>query len=194
MFTDIFHVKFWPLSQTSIQYRLSISLTIYNTHAFSYTSSTHHYWKYLAVPKPLVLPAIAVCGMMHIDTWPWSYTCWDHMVVTSPASIQMSQNLHLKSDYLTNWPHMAFYLHLWLFDPRNMRRFLHYRNKPSLVYILNPSYNLTSNELWPWCDLWTHHQIRVSNFSSTVVEIHESNAEARVKCWPIFTTTEKQQK
>ena len=44
----------------------------------------------------------------------------------------------------------------------NMWRFLHYINKPSLVpirlqlfkwgefYILSPSYNLTSDDLWPW--------------------------------------------
>ena len=48
------------------------------------------------------------------------------------------------------------------FDLRNMWRFLHCINKPSSVpiklqlfkggefYTLSPSYNLTSNDLWPW--------------------------------------------
>ena len=54
----------------------------------------------------------------------------------------------------------------------NMWRFLDYNNKPSLVpirlqlfkwgefYILSPSYNLTSDDLWPWYMTLDHMNIQ----------------------------------
>ena len=58
------------------------------------------------------------------------------------------------------------------FDFMNMWRFLHYINKPSLdaigpqlfkwgeFYILSPSYNLTSDDLWPWYMTFDHMNIQ----------------------------------
>ena len=67
---------------------------------------------------------------------------------------------------------------LWLsfvtFDLMNIWRFLHYINKPinqvwfqsdfiffkwGIFFILSPSYNLTSDDLWPWyMTFWLHEQ------------------------------------
>ena len=74
------------------------------------------------------------------------------------------------------------------FDLMNMRRFLHYINKPSLVpiglqlfkwgefYILSPSYNLTS-DLWPWYvtfDLINKWGFPCCTYDPTLVEIRQS--------------------
>ena len=98
--------------------------------------------------------------MMQIDTWPWFHTCWGHMVLTGPQVCKWVKFYIFLSSYkLTShnlWPSFV------TFDLVNMWGFLHYINKPSLVpirlqlfkwgefYILSPSYNLTSDDLWPW--------------------------------------------
>ena len=73
--------------------------------------------------------------------------------------------------YLTNWSDTTFDL-LVTFDLMNMWRVLHYINKPSLIpiglhlfkwgefYILSPSYNLTSDDLWPWYMTFDHMNIQ----------------------------------
>ena len=97
---------------------------------------------------------------MQIDTWTWSHTCWGHMVLIGPQVCKWVKFYIFRLSY-------KFTLHdLWplfvTFDLMNMWRFLHYINKPSLVpigiqlfkwgefYIFSPSYNLTSDNLWPW--------------------------------------------
>ena len=84
--------------------------------------------------------------------------------------MQMCQILHfqaiLQIDLL--WP-LTFICDLW---PHEHVKFPHYINKPSLVpirlqlfkwdefYILGPSYNLTSDDLWPWYMTFDHMNIQ----------------------------------
>ena len=96
--------------------------------------------------------------MMQIDTWPWSHTCWGHMVLIGPQVCKWVKSYIFRLSYKLTlhdlWPSFV------TFDLRNIWRFLHYINKPSLVpiglqlfkwefYILSQSYNLTSDDLWP---------------------------------------------
>ena len=74
--------------------------------------------------------------------------------------MQISQNLHFQVILQVDlrWP-VTFICDLW---PHNIRRFPYYINKPSLVQIglqlfkrghfhsFSLSYNLTSDNLWPW--------------------------------------------
>ena len=117
--------------------------------------------KYFTVPRPLVLPAVAVFRWykLQIDTWPWSHTWWGHMVLTGPQVCKWVKFYIFRLSYKLTlhdlWPSFV------TFDHKNMR-FLHYINKPSLVPIrlqlfklgefdiLSQSYNLTSDDLWPW--------------------------------------------
>ena len=52
------------------------------------------------------------------------------------------------------------------------------------------SYNLTSDDLWPWYDLWPHQRMRVPmlhlwpNFGWNP----SKHVEVRTNCWPVFTT------
>ena len=97
---------------------------------------------------------------MQIGTWPWSHTYWGHMDLTGPQVCKWVKFYIFRLSYkLTShdlWPSFV------TFDLMNMWRFLHFINKLSLVpmglqlfkwgefYILRPSYNLTSDDLWPW--------------------------------------------
>ena len=52
--------------------------------------------------------SVACCHglqVMQIDTWPWSHTCWDYMVLVGP---QVCKSNFTFSGYLINWPHMTF--------------------------------------------------------------------------------------
>ena len=98
--------------------------------------------------------------MMQIYTWPLSHTCWGHMVLIGPEVCKWVKF------YIFRLAYTLISHELWLsfvtFDLMNMWRFPHYINKPSLVpiglqlfkwgefYILSPSNNLTSDDLWPW--------------------------------------------
>ena len=111
------------------------------------------------------------CGlwMMQIDSWHWSHTCWDHMILIGPQVRKWVKfdifGLSYKLTSHDLWPSSV------TFDLMNMWKFLHFINKPSLVpiglqlfkwgkyYILSPSNNLTSDDLLLWCMTfaWTYN-------------------------------------
>ena len=91
--------------------------------------------------------------MTQVDIWPWSNLFkWDQFQIFSPTS-----------DDLWSWYTTS--------DLMNIRRLSHYINKPSLVpirleffkwgefYPFSPSYNLTSDDLWPWYMIFDHMNI-----------------------------------
>ena len=103
-------------------------------------------------------PAVKVCGWCEIDTWPWSHTCLGHILLIGFKYAKRVKFYIFRLSYkLTSWPWPSFVT----FDLMNMWRFPHINNS-SLVptrfqlfkwgefYILSPSYNLTSDGLWPW--------------------------------------------
>ena len=91
-----------------------------------------------------------------------------------------SLSYNLTSDDLWPW-YMTFdYMNIW--------RLWYYINKPSLVpirlptfqmrplHIFSLSYNLTSDDLWPWYDLWPINKwgFPCCIYDPTLVEIHQS--------------------
>ena len=108
--------------------------------------------------------------MKQIATWPWSQTCWGHMVLTGPQRCKwvkyyIFRLLHKLTSHAL-WPTFV------KFDLMNMWRFLHFINKLSLVpaglqlfkwgefYILGPSYSAISDYLWPWYMTFDHMNIQ----------------------------------
>ena len=98
---------------------------------------------------------------------------------------------------------MTFDLDLWPFDHMNIVRFQYYINKPNLFqiglqlfkwghfHIFNQSYNLTSDDLWPWYatfDLIIKWGFPCCIYDSTLVEINQSMWKIRATCEPVFTT------
>ena len=83
---------------------------------------------------------------MPIDTWPWSHTCWGHMVLTGPQVCKWVKFYIFRLSYkLTShdlWPSFV------TFDLTNMWRFLHYINKLSLVPV--------GLQLFKWGESWAH--------------------------------------
>ena len=109
------------------------------------------------------LPSRFVDDVNH-DTWPWSHTCWGHMVLTGPQVCKWVKFYIFRLSYkLTShdlWPSFV------TFDLMNMWKFLHYINKSSLVSIgLNFSNegNFTFwafYDLWPWYMTFDHMNIQ----------------------------------
>ena len=115
--------------------------------------------RYFTVPVTLVLPAVAVCGWCKLtpDLDPTSFeVTWFLLVIKYAEWVKF--HIFRLSYQLTShqlWPSFVTFnlIHMW--------RFLHNINKPSLVpitlqlfkwgefYILSPSYNVTSNDIWP---------------------------------------------
>ena len=106
---------------------------------------------------PWIVVVTCRCSLwiMHIDTWPWSHTCWDHMALTGPQVCKWVKFCIFRQIGFT-WPSFV------TFKNMNMWKFLHYINKPSLfpsglqllkwgeVYILSPPNNFTFDDFWPW--------------------------------------------
>ena len=141
------------------------------------------------------------------DFWPH-----EHMKVSKPSFVQIrfqlfnwghfhifSLSYNLTSDNL--WP---WYMN---FDCMNIWRFTYYINKPSLVqiglqlfkwghfHILNLSYNLTSDDLWPWYmtfDLINKWGLPCCIYDSTLVEIHRRMWKIEPNVNLFFKTTELQ--
>ena len=80
--------------------------------------------KILSGPRTASVACRHGLWMMQIGTWAWSHTCWDHMVL-------------LIGHQVCKW--VQFYI------PIGLQLF-----KLGEFYILSPSYNLTSDDLWPW--------------------------------------------
>ena len=111
-----------------------------------------------------------------------------------------SLSYNLTSDDL--WP---WYM---IFDLMNIWRFPYYINKPSLVqiglqlfkwghiHIFSLSYNLTSDDLWPWhmtFDLINKWGFPCCIYDPTLVEIHQSMWKIEINVNPFFTTDYRQQ-
>ena len=164
---------------------------------YPFFNSFLNMWKYFTVP-------VACCRglwMMQIDTWPWSYTCWGHMVLTGPQVCKWVKF------YIFRLSHKLTSNNLWpsfvTFDLMNIWRFLYYINKLSLVPIGLPTFQmrwilhfepiLQLDLRWPLtliCDLLPHLQMQVPvlhlwpNFGWNP----SKHVEGRAKCLPVFTT------
>ena len=123
-----------------------------------------------------MLPAVAVCGWCKLTSDLDPHNCLGNSDWSS--SMQISPILHfqviLQVDLDDLWP--------WCmsFDHMNIKRFPYYINKPNLVqiwfqlfkwghfHIFSLSYNLTSDDLWPWymtfncMNIWTAHIISIN--------------------------------
>ena len=89
---------------------------------------------------------------MHIDTWPWSHTCWGHMVPKGPEECKLVKLYIFRLSYkLTS--HVFWPLFVTL-DPMN----LFYMNEPCLVPIGLPSGLNFANEVnfifWAHLTTW----------------------------------------
>ena len=110
-----------------------------------------------------------------------------------------SLSYNLTSDDLWPW-YMTF-------DCMNIRRFTYHINKPSLVqielqlfkwghfHISSLSYNLTSNDFWPWYmtfDLINKWGLPCCIYDPTLVEIHQSmwKTEPNINPFSQQTTTD----
>ena len=124
----------------------------------------------------------------HMNIWRFPY------YINKPSLVQIGLQLfkwghfhifslsyNLTSDDLWPW-YMTF-------DHMNIWRLLYHISKPSLVpiglqllkwghfHIFSLSYNLTSDDLWPWCvtfDRINKWRFPCCTFDPTLVEIHES--------------------
>ena len=98
--------------------------------------------------------------MMQVNIWPWSPHLlleWFQLVLKYAIKSKFTF-----SGYLASWSLMTFDLDLCPFDCMNIWKFPYYINKPSLVPIqlqlfkwgqcpiFSLSYNLISDDLWPW--------------------------------------------
>ena len=131
-----------------------------------------------------------------IGIWPfdrmniWRFQFYINKPSLVPSGLQLfkwghfhifSLSYNLSSDDLWSW-YMTF-------DRMNIWRFPYYINKPSLVpiglqllkwghfHISSLSYNLTSDDLWPWYvtfDLINKWRFPCCTYDPTLVEIHQS--------------------
>ena len=93
---------------------------------------------------------------MQINIWPWSHTCWGNSNWSS--SMQMSSNLHfqviLQVDH--RWPLTLIcdLLTIWTYEVSNIISINQVWFKSDFkwghFHIFSISYNLTSDDLWPW--------------------------------------------
>ena len=111
----------------------------------------------------------------------WTLTLWTwkfpHYII-KPSFVPIRLQLFKWGEFYIFSPSYTMTLDdLWpwyvTFDGMNIWSIPYYINKPSLVtirlqlfkwghfHIFSLSYNLTSNDLWPWYDLWPHQQMRV---------------------------------
>ena len=129
-----------------------------------------------------------------LDLWPLTAWRYEGFHINKPSLVQIglptfqirpfhifSLSYNLNSDDLWPW-YMTF-------DCMNVWRFTYYINKPSLVqiglqlfewghfHIFSLSYNLTSNDLWPWYmtfDLINKWGFPCCIYDPTLVKIHQS--------------------
>ena len=143
------------------------------------------------------------------DLWPHEYMKVPYYI-NKPSLVQIGLQLrpfhifsltyNLTSDDLWTW-YMTF-------DCMNIWRFTYYINKPSLVQIghqpfkwghfqfFSLSYNLTSDDLWPWYmtfDLINKWEFPCCIYDPTLVEIYQSLWKIEPNVNPFFTTDNRQQ-
>ena len=123
--------------------------------------------KYFAVPGALVSPAVAVYGWCKLTSDLDPHTCKGNSNWSS--SMQISQNLHFQVILQVDlrWL-LTLICDLW---PHEHIKVPYYINKSSLVqiwlqlfkwdhfHIFSLSYNLTSDDLWPWYMTFDHMDI-----------------------------------
>ena len=97
--------------------------------------------KYFTDPRPLVSPAVVVCGLCKLTSDLDPHTCYVNSSWSS--NMQISPKLHFQ--VITSWPQMTFDLDLWSLTAW-IWRFPYNISKPSLVLIGQMTFDL---DIWP---------------------------------------------
>ena len=103
------------------------------------------------------------------DLWPMTAWTYEGFLIISINQLWFKSDLNFSNEaiftfsaYPATWPQMTFDLWYVTFDCITIWMFTYYINKPSLAqtglqlfkwghfHIFSLSYNLTSNDLWPW--------------------------------------------
>ena len=76
---------------------------------------------------------------------------------------------------LTAWTYKGYLPYCISINKAWFQLDFNFSNEATCTFSVYLNCNLTSDELWPWCDLWPHQQMRVPMLHNlTLVEIHYS--------------------